>query len=77
MTKNKIEYGIREKYVGVGRLKECHFQYRYGTDKQFTAYLGGLRIPISSRKQEEQFINAVTKALADIWGLNPPKKNHK
>ena len=78
MMKNNIEFGIREIY-DMGRLKEIRFGHRYGTYQEYMACLGGLRIPITSRQKEEQFINAVTKALSDVWGLTPkqkPKQKH-
>ena len=77
MEKNNIEFAMRERNVSLGRLKECHFQYRYGRYKEYAGYLGGLRIPICSRKEEELFINTITKALADIWRISSPKQKRK
>lgn len=70
MKRNNIEFATREK----NRLRECHFGHRYGVYGEHLSYFGGLRIPICSRQKEEQFINTITKALANVYGLNPPKQ---
>lgn len=77
MRRNNIDFAVKDSYAGASRVKECHFGHRYGPYQEFTAYMGGLRIPITNRKEEEEFINEVTRALAKIWRLNPPKKKQK
>lgn len=69
-TKNGVDYAIREGYVGGARVKELHFQRRYGTQKQFAVYLGAVRFPYFSRKKEEKLVNDMTKILKEIWGLD-------
>lgn len=70
MKKNNIEFRTRDR----NRLREYHFAHRYGVYSEHYTYFGGLRIPILSQRREEQFINTITKALADAYGLNPPKQ---
>lgn len=73
MMKNNIEFGMKEVY-DCGRMKEYRFGYRYGTYQEHLALLGIIRIPITGVQKESQFISAVTKALADVWGVAPKKK---
>lgn len=73
MKKNNIDYATRDR----NRLREFHFGHRYGVYSEHFTYFGGLKIPMSSRQREEQFLNIITKALADVYGLNPPRQKHK
>ena len=77
MTKNKIEYGVKQIYYSIGPLYECRFQYRYGTYKQFTKPLARTHIPICNEKILNEYIDKQTKLLSEIWRLNPPKKKQK
>ena len=77
MTRNEIECAFRQGYVGAIRVLECHFQYRYGPQRQFSFYMGAIRIPITSKEKVEKFINVVTKAIAIIWRIIQPKQSRK
>lgn len=70
MKRNNIEYATRIR----NGWKEIHFAHRYGVYGEHLTRLGALRIPISSRQQEEKFINEVTKNLAQIYHLTLPKQ---
>ena len=73
MKKNNIDYATRNR----NRLREYHFGHRYGVYGEHLTYFGGLKIPVYSRQREEQFLNTITKALADAYGLNTPKQKRK
>ena len=70
ITRNGIVVYIVEKYDNVGRVFECYFLYRYGTNKEFTTALARTHIPICDRKRLEEYIVKETKLLAVMWRIN-------
>lgn len=74
MKRNGIECEFKHGYAGTIRVLECYFYYRYGPQRQFSFFMGAIRIPILSRVKMEKFMNDVTRAIAVIWGVIPPRQ---
>lgn len=70
MMKNNIEFATRVR----NGLKEYHFAHRYGVYGEHITYFGALRIPISTKQQEEKFISEITRNLAKMYHLSIPKQ---
>ena len=70
ITRNGIVVYIVEKYDNVGRVFECYFLHRYGTNKELTTALARTHIPICDRKKLEEYINKETRTLSEMWRIN-------
>ncbi len=76
MTKNRIDIVQKRRFNSMGQLRnEYHFFYRYGPNKELGVYLGAVLFP--NNVPTEKKLNEITRSLAEVWGLIPPKQNRK
>lgn len=77
MKRNGIECEFKHGYAGTIRVLECYFYCRYGPQRQFSFFMGAIRVPISSREKMEKFMNDITKPMAVIWKIIQSRQGRK